>query len=532
LLVKYFDRITPCGPVKEELDMLLFAQNRIFQGHLMTKLFNERVFTAILLAFAMLVYAVPLGGIHYFHVGQEPSDNFNLTFNSMLQHLLQGEFDVDPDIVGMEGFQRGSHVYAYWGVFCALLRLPLTLIPGGLKLDVTALSCWIAVCIAAAIKLKTLRLVYRASAPSPLRETLYWALALALLFSGAQIQFLRTTLYQEVCFWGATLAAIFIYLAVRGVAAGAFRTSALCWMAALAGLALLTRVSVGVGLTAGLGLLLIAGLLRDYLTSSGSTKTARPYISRLISGNIIWPALVVLLFIFLTGWINYERWGNPLTFADYHLYKFNEEYTDRLARTDTYGLFNWTRIPFGLSYYFFPIWVLLRPDGLLLFEEHQQRLIDATELPPSSFLLTDPLLLLLTAYTAWHLLAGRRNPAIDRTRTMAIMFGLTAPWVLMLTAISMNFRYRMDFYPLMEFGAFVGFLVLCRSALPKAASDWIRGVSVALALVGTLGSMFFLLLYHLSDFGPSIETLHDGIYNYYAESVQAKLQSLPQWLAK
>lgn len=234
---------------------------------------------------------------------------------------------------------------------------------------------------------------------------------------------------------------------------------------------------------------------------------------------------MLLLFIFVTGWINYERWGNPLTFADYHLYKLNEEYTDRLARTDTYGLFNWTRILFGLGYYFFPIWVLLRPDGLLLFEEHQQRLLDATELPPSSFLLTDPLLLLLTAYTAWHLLVGRCNPAIDRTRTMALMFGLTAPWVLMLTAISMNFRYRMDFYPLMEFGAFVGFLVLCRSAISKAASDRIRSVSVALAGIGIVGSMLSLLLYCLSHFGPPIETLRDGIYNYYAPSVQNFLRT-------
>ena len=476
----------------------------------MKKWFKDRA-----LLFAMLFYGVAL--VTFVRLIPSFGLNINdLTFNSMIEHLLRGEFDIDPGIVGPEGFRRGGRVYAYWGVFCALIRAPLMAVPGASRYDFTTLSCWIAVCGAAAIKLKTLGLVYRESDPSPLRETLYWALALAILFGGAQMQFLRPSIYQEVCFWAGLLAASFIYFAVRGLAEDGFKTFALCVMAALAGLALLTRVSVGLGLSAALGLLLLTGLRRELATSGKGVAPGKPWLMRLTSGGLLWPALALLAFVVVTGWINYERWGDPLTFANYNLYIYNEAFPDRLARMAAYGLFNVARLPFGLGYYFVPIWTLRRPDGHLLFEEHQQRLIDATEMPPGSFFLTDPLLLLLTACLLWSFFAGRRDPVLDRTRTLAIMLGLCAPCGLMLTAISMNFRYRMDFYPLMELGAFAGFLTLCRSGLTTVAANRMRGLSVALAAIGILGSVASLALYDVSDFGPPIQSLHDGVGRYYA----------------
>jgi len=96
----------------------------------------------------------------------------------------------------------------------------------------------------------------------------------------------------------------------------------------------------------------------------------------------------------------------------------NELFPDRLPRTQIYGLFNLSRVPFGIVYYFFPIWVLRRADGHLLFEEHQWRLIDATELPPSSFFLTDTLLMLLLSYAGWSLLNARRSDGINRLHAL------------------------------------------------------------------------------------------------------------------
>ena len=45
---------------------------------------------------------------------------FGMTFNSMLDHLVHGEFDVDPKVVDFEGFLRDGRVYSYWGITCAL----------------------------------------------------------------------------------------------------------------------------------------------------------------------------------------------------------------------------------------------------------------------------------------------------------------------------------------------------------------------------------------------------------------------------
>jgi hypothetical protein len=53
-----------------------------------------------------------------------------LVFNSMMQHMLHGRFDVDPAAIlaGGEVYIRDGRTYSYFGVFCALLRLPLILI--------------------------------------------------------------------------------------------------------------------------------------------------------------------------------------------------------------------------------------------------------------------------------------------------------------------------------------------------------------------------------------------------------------------
>src|SRR5947209_10425927 len=53
---------------------------------------------------------------------------YGLTFNSMLLHLLDGRFDVDPAVIGPEGYLRDGAIYAYFGIFPALFRglfLPL-----------------------------------------------------------------------------------------------------------------------------------------------------------------------------------------------------------------------------------------------------------------------------------------------------------------------------------------------------------------------------------------------------------------------
>ena len=68
-------------------------------------------------------------------------------FNSMAAHLAAGRFDIDPDAIGGEAFLVGDRTVSYFGIFCALLRLPLLPFPALAHLDITGPSCLVAVCL-------------------------------------------------------------------------------------------------------------------------------------------------------------------------------------------------------------------------------------------------------------------------------------------------------------------------------------------------------------------------------------------------
>lgn len=438
---------------------------------------------------AAAYYAIVLiQGAALFAIPRPPLD---LTFNSMLDHLLHGRFDVDPAIVGDEGFTRAGRVYAYWGIWPALVRLPLVVVPGWQTLNVTALSCWLAVTLALGAKLWTLRRVWRARPDLP--GWLVTAIALTLALSGAQTGFLRPSIFQEVCLWAGAWGALFVAAAIAGWLDGFARRWLIVMAVACAG-ALLTRVSVAIGLFAAFGLLLLVDAWQQ--RSAPRALVARYAI----------PLAVLAIGIALTAVINAERWGNPLTFADYRYYNFNAVFPDRLPRTERYGLFNPARIPFGLVYYLAPVWAWRAPGGDLWLAGVRDRLIDSAELPPGSFLLSDPLLLLLAAIAVAHWWRARGQSSLTGG---AMALGLAASPLLMLCAISMCYRYRIDFYPLIEFAAFAGL----------ATSGWIgarRRLVWSLVAVSVMFSHAGLLLYDLGETGPAQRLIGGGIAHYYA----------------
>lgn len=415
---------------------------------------------------------------------------YGLTFNSMLRHMLDGKFDVDPNIVLMEGYSRDGRVYAYWGPFCALLRLPLALLPNTMDVDITRLSCLTGACTALFFKLRSLALVARHSPQSASRALLLMAFAAWLLFGGAQTGFLRASIYQEVMFWSHAMAAAFVYVALRGVLSKTFTAGMLSAMAAAAGLAVNTRISTGMGLAAALGLPMLLAM-RD----KAKWK------------SLPMPVAILGVLIGLACIVNIGRWGNPLTFADFGAYLGNHDQPDRLARMHAYGLFNWERFPLGLVYYFVPIWVLPGADGQLLLAAFRHRLIDSAELPPGSILLTAalPIAALLLAS---HRSLGRLLPSAP---ALAIAAGLSVPIGLMLTAISMNYRYRMEFYPLLEFA---GLLAIPRLSAAGLGPGF-RKIAIALTVLGIVAAHAELVLYKLSPYGPGENNLQNGIVELY-----------------
>jgi hypothetical protein len=176
-----------------------------------------------------------------------------LTFNSMLLHMLEGRFDVDPAATGDEGYLQGGLVYAYFGVFPALARSVFLWVPGFAQIDFTRLACLVAVSLMALFKVLTARMMWR-EARGRAALMLLLAMTALIVFAGPQIQFLRPSIYQEVVLWAGAFAAGFVYLLLRGLCRhDGFTPKLLTGMAMLGGLTLLTRVSTALGLYAVFG---------------------------------------------------------------------------------------------------------------------------------------------------------------------------------------------------------------------------------------------------------------------------------------
>ena len=293
--------------------------------------------------------------------------NFNLlwptvqgqVFNSMLQHLLAGRFDVDPAAIGSEGFLRDGHVYAYFGIFCALIRVPLLAFKDGLATDITRLSCLVAICLAGTMKLRAALFVRRQCQPDPVSGSAFLLLAIYIIFGGAEVGYLKASLYQEVMLWAAALGTIFVYCAVRGIILAGFTPCLLISMALVAGLALLARVSTGMGLYTATGLLLAVLVVADAIgreESAGRRGFAGRLLTAILAWRVLVPAAILFGFVVATGFVNFSRWGNPTTFVDFSYYTYNSNFPDRLPRTHEYGLFNIARIPFALGWLFFVLY--------------------------------------------------------------------------------------------------------------------------------------------------------------------------------
>jgi len=446
------------------------------------------------------------------------TDLMRLTFNSMLDHLLHGRFDVDPRIVGYEGYPFNGRVYAYWGIFPALLRFPLWLV-GRLDLDITVWSCLAAVCLAAMAKVRAVLVVRKHALQNRAAD---WAIGLMLVYillGGSEVGYLRISIYQEVILWAAAFGAVFVYFAIKGLVNREFDTKALCAMAFCAGCSLLTRVSSGVGLVIAFALLLIfvavaPGAGNDAQHQAILWSFARSFTER----RILLPLGILSLLLAAAGTVNYCRWGSSFTFVRYS--EFCEGCTDKVAQVLTSGLYDLKRIPFGLVYYFFPVWVLHGRNGELFFEKTQTQWFGGIEMPPSSFLLTDLLPLCFIAFLVmalWMRRGGGTPPV--RQWAAAVAIGLLVPCALMLALVWMAYRYRMEFYPEIDFLALMGlyFTVTDRNLLTKFAR--LRRWMTAALAVSVVSSFMAVALYDISNFGPSQEFLRSGVVQFYSQSV-------------
>jgi len=339
-------------------------------------------------------------------------------------------------------------------------------------------------------------------------DVLVWALLATFVLGGSSVPFLRATVYQEAILWEGVFASAFVVLALRGLTArDGFSPRILVLMTIAAGCCLLTRVVMATGLYAGILALLVWQFGGEIVRNSrdapaGPSHARRGAGFRMPStGRFIAPLIILAVFASAAGFINYQRFGHPLAFANFsvqtHLPTSHGVHLAGLPALEEYGEFHPRRIPYGLMYYFAPVWFVHSDNGGFLFDDYRKK-IDLIEPPPSSFVVTDPLLLMLAA-AGFGALCRRNRMALSRPAAALIAAGLALPPVLLLMAFAMAFRYRMEFYPLFVFLTLIGaFGIKPEIAAPRPRST--LGL-VLFAMVGIVASHLVLAIYKISPWG-------------------------------
>src|SRR5439155_21255453 len=99
-------------------------------------------------------------------------------FDSMLMHLLHGEFNVDPKAIDFEASIRNGKTYSYFGIFPALLRLLALPVTDLASAHLARLSCLTAIVIFVALQLRMLFIVHD-SLPAGSRRSEFLAVMVA-----------------------------------------------------------------------------------------------------------------------------------------------------------------------------------------------------------------------------------------------------------------------------------------------------------------------------------------------------------------
>jgi hypothetical protein len=418
-------------------------------------------------------------------------------YDNMLVHLLRGDFTVDRGAIGYEAFTRDGKTYAYFGIFPALLRLlamPFTDV--GLA-HLARLSCLTASVLFVALQLRMLLIVHRSLPPASRRSEFLVVMVAATVLSGPQLYTLAmASIYHEPILWSAAQAAAFNLVIVHATFGGkGLRTREFALLAGFAGLAIITRPTIGVALYLGTVLLIAWKVWHWYAPNTGP----RPFSATATRlSSMIVPIAILGLSGVVVGVVNFQRWGNPFTFADFHYYDMRIGVYPRLAEIlHNYGEFNIGRIWIGALYYMTDLPYLLHtlpPFGEFLRARFQ--VIDA---PPMEPVLTNPLTIILAGiglYRIWW------RPGLS-IRGVAILplalLGHASAVLLIFAAMGLTLRYHFDLAPFMTLAALIGYASISTTMAEARESrrKRVRMAAIGLCAVGILFSHYELILYKI-----------------------------------
>ena len=203
--------------------------------------------------------------------------------------------------------------------------------------------------------------------------------------------------------------------------------------------------------------------------------------------------------------VNFERWGNPLSFGNFHYNYWIRHNPTRLAALENYGDLNLGRMWIGALYYATGIPYLLKsvpPFGAYL----QARYV-AIEAPPIIPLLTNPLTILLAGIGLYRLWT-RPRPPVDGVAILRLaLIGNASAVAMIFMASGLALRYRFDLAPFMTLAAVVGYRSVSLTAA-QSSEVWRKRLHIAavgLCVLGILVSHYVLLIHKVWSIGSPME---------------------------
>lgn len=234
----------------------------------------------------------------------EPLGNF---YDAQAQALLHGHLDVDPAAVTFEGFRIGERTYMYQGPVPALMRMPVEAVTDHFhgRLTRVAMLAAYSLCMVFVVRLhRRIRELVRADAPAGRGEAFFTGVTTFGL-GASSLWFLasKAWVYHEALLWGAafSLAAfdhLIAHLAVPNATSRPYRHAV--WASVFAGLAFLSRPSVGAGPIAALGLTVAVALVTAALSRRRLAGV----------GGLVVLAAGVLLPVAMYAGINQAKFGS------------------------------------------------------------------------------------------------------------------------------------------------------------------------------------------------------------------------------
>jgi hypothetical protein len=397
----------------------------------------------------MIVWSMWLFAIfyYYFLITNGSFDPFGVEalgrlYNDMALRLLRGDFTIDPSIAEGEAWVRDGKTYVYYGIGPALLRMPLALVIPLQTVSLARLSCWTALAIASWAQVSVMLRAARSVPATGWHLAMFITVMVAMLFTGPQLAAtFAAWVFNEPIYWSEAFVALFLRLAFirlldrRRVSAGDW-----AWLGLLTGMTICTRPPEGLALVAGACAL---GLADAWRMRHAGEHLIPALLRRLVESSWAY-VLCALPFLALAGYVNEQRWGNPLTFADGRYYVHAMDSPDIYRIYTSEPMFSVMRIPYAVAYYLF---------GFMGNDAIHAYLVQYFGAPGGGW----PRSVLLATATCLGALALFGIGATLRDSSeRRLSIALVAPAVLVLLMLMvpfLNFRYRYEFVPLLALGA-------------------------------------------------------------------------------